>query len=245
MIPRLTRPRAALLLLLAAGLALAFYLSPDNFLSRALVQLRHFQTESEALRGRILTYGPLAPLLFILIQVLQVMVAPIPGEASGFLGGYVFGALPGFLYSSLGLTLGSALAFGGGRLLGAFFTGHFRHTTVYLRFNHLVSRGDFLIPFLLFLLPGFPKDSLSYLLGLSTMPWPVFLFITAVGRMPGTLMLSLQGAETFDGNYLRLGLLTLFSAAVAIPCLLGRHRILARLNRLRRGSSQEPRGEHD
>jgi uncharacterized membrane protein YdjX (TVP38/TMEM64 family) len=231
---RLTRPRAALLFLLIFGLALALYLSPDNLLSRTLVHLKSFQAESAVLRSRFLTYGPLAPLLFILLQVVQVVVAPIPGEASGFLGGYIFGALPGFLYSSVGLTLGSWVAFGGGRLLSAFFTGHFLHTRVYQRFNHLVSRGDFLIPFVLFLLPGFPKDSLSYLLGLSTMPWPVFLFIAAVGRMPGTLLLSLQGAETFDGNYLRLVLLTIFSALVIVPCLLGRHRILTRLNRWRR-----------
>jgi uncharacterized membrane protein YdjX (TVP38/TMEM64 family) len=245
MISRLTRPRAALLLLLAGAIGAALYLSPDNFLSRALFQLKNFQSESVALRGRILAFGPLAPLLFILLQALQVVVAPIPGEASGFLGGYVFGVLPGFLYSSLGLTLGSGLAFGGGRLLGAFFTEHFRHTEVYRRFNHLVSRGDFLIPFLLFLLPGFPKDSLSYLLGMSTMPWPVFLFIAAVGRMPGTLMLSLQGAETFDGNYLRLGLLTLFSALVVIPCLLGRHRFLAWLNRLRQGREHQREDGND
>jgi len=244
MIPRLTRSRAALLLLLGGGIGLVLYLNPDNFLSRALFQLKNFQTESVALRARILAFGPLAPLLFILIQVLQVVLAPIPGEASGFLGGYIFGALPGFLYSSLGLTLGSGLAFGGGRLLGAFFTEHFRHTGVYRRFNHLVSRGDFLIPFLLFLLPGFPKDSLSYLLGLSTMPWPVFLFIAAVGRMPGTLMLSLQGAETFDGNYLRLALLTLLSAVIIIPCLLGRHRFLARLDRMRHGSDRKREDGH-
>jgi len=245
MTPRMTRLRAALLLLLAAGIGLALYLTPDNFLRQTLVQLKDFQNESESLRTRILAYGPLAPLLFILLQVLQVLVAPIPGEASGFLGGYVFGFLPGFLYSSLGLTLGSGLAFGGGRLLCAFFTKHFRETRVYQRFNHLVSRGDFLIPFVLFLLPGFPKDSLSYLLGLSSMPWPIFLFIAAVGRMPGTLMLSLQGAETFDGNYLRLGLLTLFSAVVIIPCLLGRHRILAWLNRRSNRANREDEARHD
>ncbi len=245
MTPGLTRPRAALLILLTAGIGLALYLIPDNFLRQTLVQLQDFRNESETLRSRILAFGPLAPLLFILLQVLQVLVAPIPGEASGFLGGYVFGALPGFLYSTLGLTLGSGLAFGGGRLLGAFFTEHFRHTGVYRSFNHLVSRGDFLIPFVLFLLPGFPKDSLSYLLGMSSMPWPIFLFIAAVGRLPGTLMLSLQGAETFAGNYLRLGLLTLFSALVIIPCLLGRHRILTWLNRRRDQDARDREGGND
>jgi len=233
MIRRLTRSRAALLLILAAAATLAFYLIPDNFLAQTVAQLKSFPSEGAALRARILAYGPLAPLLFILIQTAQVVVAPIPGEASGILGGYLFGAAPGFLYSSLGLTLGSSLAFGAGRLLTAFFSEHFRHTQIYSRFNHLISRGDFAIPFVLFLLPGFPKDSLCYLLGMSTLPWPIFLFITGVGRMPGTLLLSLQGAEIGAGNWLRLLLLLLATLVVALPCLLCRHRLLQWLNRFR------------
>lgn len=233
MTARLTRPRAALLLAIAAVSILALILWPDNFLAKALAQLKNFQTDGATLRARILAYGGLAPAIFILIQIAQVLVAPIPGEASGFLGGYLFGALPGFLYSSLGLTIGSALAFGTGRLLSAFLTEHFRHTNVYQRFNHLVSRGDFLIPFILFLLPGFPKDSLSYLLGMSNMPWAAFLLIAGVGRMPGTLMLSLQGSEAFAGNWLRLVVILLLSLLVVLPCLLGRHRLLERLNRHR------------
>ena len=226
---RLTRTRAALILTIAAVVVLALCFSPDNFLTTTISQLKHLPTEGAALRARILAYGAIAPLLFIILQTAQVVVAPIPGEASGFLGGYVFGALPGFVYSTLGLTLGSALAFGGGRLLGTFFSAHFRHTKVYQQFNHLVSKGDFFIPFALFLLPGFPKDSLCYLLGMSSMPWPVFLFITGVGRMPGTLLLSWQGAEASSGNWLHLTLMLMGSLAVVIPCLLGRHRLLARL----------------
>ncbi|HSH12141.1 MAG TPA: VTT domain-containing protein [Desulfurivibrionaceae bacterium] len=245
MISRLTRPRAALILALAAIFILALAHWPDRFLADILEQLKNFQTNGATLRARILAFGGLAPALFIIIQVAQVVVAPIPGEASGFLGGYVFGAFPGFLYSSLGLTIGSALAFGGGRLLTAFFTEHFRHTSFYLRFNHLVSRGDFLIPFTLFLLPGFPKDSLCYLLGMSSMPWAAFLLITGVGRVPGTLMLSLQGAEAFAGNWLRLAVISLVSLGIVLPCLLGRHRILARFNRHRAEPLSPEESDHE
>ena len=58
------------------------------------------------------------------------------------------------------------------------------------------------------------------------MPLPVFLFITAVGRMPGTLMLSIQGADVYQGNYLRLVIVLLVSAAIAIPCIFYRRQIL-------------------
>ncbi|NTV12918.1 MAG: TVP38/TMEM64 family protein [Desulfobulbaceae bacterium] len=233
MIRRLTRPRAALLLILVTAAVVSLFLIPENFLAQSVAQLKNFPTEGAALRRRILAYGPLAPLLFILIQTAQVVVAPIPGEASGILGGYLFGTWPGFFYSSLGLTLGSNLAFGAGRLLTAFFSEHFRHTKVYNRFNHLVSRSDYVVPFVLFLLPGFPKDSLCYLLGMSSIPWPVYLFITGVGRMPGTLLLSLQGAEAEAGNWLRLTAILLVSLALVIPSLLYRHQLLERLSRHR------------
>ena len=56
--------------------------------------------------------------MFIGIQIAQVIAAPVPGEATGFIGGYIFGTLTGFIYSTIGLTIGSLINFGIGRLLG-------------------------------------------------------------------------------------------------------------------------------
>ena len=86
-----------------------------------------------------------------------------------------------------------------------------------------------MIPFVLFLFPGFPKDSLSYLLGLSTMPFKVFIFIASIARMPGTIVLSFEGAHVYEGNYLELLLLLTFSAIVALPCIFYRRQILEKL----------------
>src|SRR3989441_8265656 len=63
-------------------------------------------------------WGVLAPVVFIAIQSLQVIIAPIPGEVTGLLGGFVFGQWLGFVYSTVGLTVGSRRAFWGGRWLG-------------------------------------------------------------------------------------------------------------------------------
>jgi len=203
----------------------------NGFLYQLLFKMQIAMERSEQLRQAILSYGVWAPAVFGGIQILQVVLAPIPGEASGFLGGYLFGVWPSFLYSSIGLTVGSAIAFYIGRFLGDSAPQAFRDSKTYTRFNHLVSRGGFVIPFLLFVLPGFPKDSLSYILGVSRMPFSVFLFITLVGRMPGTLMLSLQGAEVYQGNWVGLGLLTGISLAVILPCYLFRKQLLAWLSR--------------
>ena len=73
-------------------------------------------------RGKIETFitgfGAGAPLVFVALQILQVIFAPLPGEASGFLGGYLFGVWRGFFYSSVGLAAGSLINFGIGRFLG-------------------------------------------------------------------------------------------------------------------------------
>ncbi|MFO7606129.1 MAG: TVP38/TMEM64 family protein [Desulfurivibrionaceae bacterium] len=216
-------------------LALLFlYLNQEGMLTTILGQLKDFKNESDELRAEILAYGPYAPLFFIAIQIFQVILAPIPGEVSGLVGGYVFGTWPCFLYSTIGLTVGSIIAFGGGRLLGSFFIDRFRHTGIYQRFNHLVCQGDYLIPFILFIFPGFPKDSLSYLLGMSAMPLPIFIFVAGVGRMPGTLLLSANGAEAYSGDWLQLAILVGLSAALVVPAMLYRHRLLEKIRQRRR-----------
>lgn len=238
-----SRKKAWLLLpLLMLGAATVFLLTTDNGqLSPYLFQWRQIADDSfQELRATLLNHGRLAPIVFGTLQILQVIFAPIPGEATGFLGGYVFGAWPGFFYSSIALTIGSGIAFGIGRLLGDTFIRDrfFASTKIYRRFNRLVHRGNFAIPFVLFLLPGFPKDSLSYLLGLSFMPFRVFIFITAVARMPGTLMLSFQGSQLYQQEYLQLLILLLATLAVTLPCYYFRRQILAHLTFYhRRGSN--------
>ena len=227
---RFLKSRIFYLLFILAGIAiitLLYVLQQDNLFGKILFYLQHSRQHGEQLRKTILAKGVFAPLIFIGLQILQVVIAPIPGEATGAFGGYLFGALPSFAYSSIGLTIGSCLAFMIARLLSDLIRRRLEQSAIYQRFNHLVSKGDFVIPFVLFLIPGFPKDSLAYLLGMSHMPLPVFLFITGVGRMPGTLLLSFQGAEIYQGNYLKFLVLLAISAIIAIPYALYHKRILA------------------
>ena len=159
--------------------------------------------------------GPLAPLIFIGAQALQVVFAPIPGEATGFIGGFLFGVPLGMLYSTIGLTLGSVLAFSLGRLLEHEFVARVVSQETLDRFDFLMERQGALIAFFLFVVPGFPKDYLCFILGLSLMSWKLFLLLSIVGRLPGTLMLTLQGAKVYEGDYLFTGVLILLCLALA------------------------------
>ncbi len=189
-------------------------------------------TELNGMRDTIRSYGLLAPVVFIGLQILQVLVAPLPGEASGILGGYLFGAWIGFLYSTIGLTIGSGIAFAIGHFFRNLVLSRLAGRRLYRQFNHLICKGDFVVPFILFLIPGFPKDILAYFMGLSVMSARVFIFITTVARMPGTLMLSMQGAQVYEQRYLGFLLLLAISIAVSVPSYYFRKPILAKLERL-------------
>jgi uncharacterized membrane protein YdjX (TVP38/TMEM64 family) len=158
-------------------------------------------TDKERVKAAIKSAGPLAPLLFVSLQALQVIFAPIPGEATGFLGGYLFGVPLGLIYSTLGLTLGSIAAFLLGRWLEKRFVARMVSRETMQRFDFLMDHQGALLAFILFLIPGFPKDYLSFILGLSPMNLRVFIAICAIGRLPGTLLLTLQGAQVYEGNY--------------------------------------------
>lgn len=153
------------------------------------------------LKRIILSYGPYSPLAFILVQILQVVVAPIPGGAIEFLGGYIFGVKAGFFYSMAGLLLGSWLAFSLARIFERWALEKFVSEEIRKKFDYLIGHEGVILSFLLFLIPGFPKDALCYILGLTPMHLGIFLIISTIGRIPGTLMATLQGAKAFDHQY--------------------------------------------
>ena len=216
-----------LLLFVAAGTTAFFWLA-DLDTVRLLARVDALLDNGETLRAKVLDYGAAAPLVFIGLQVLQILLAPMPGEATGILGGYLFGLWPGFWYSTIGLALGSWIAFAIGRSFADLIGPRLQRMKGYEQFDRLVHRNDFVWPFVFFLLPGLPKDIFSYILGMSRMPLPVFLFISAVGRMPGTLLLSLNGAKVYERNFAELGLLLLLCAVIFVPCYLLRRRLLGR-----------------
>jgi uncharacterized membrane protein YdjX (TVP38/TMEM64 family) len=156
----------------------------------------------------------------MLVQILQVVIAPIPGGAVEFIGGYLFGVRGGFLYSMIGLILGSWIAFSLARIFEKLAVEKFVSSETRQKFDYLIGHEGVILSFLLFLIPGFPKDALCYILGLTPMHLGIFLVISTVGRVPGTLMACLQGGKAFDYQYktllVLLGISTLIILIVYI-----------------------------
>jgi uncharacterized membrane protein YdjX (TVP38/TMEM64 family) len=140
------------------------------------------------------SFGPLSVVLFIGLQIVQVLIAPIPGELNGFIGGYLYGPLLGTIYSTIGLTIGSWLAFLLARLLGMPFVEKIINPQVIQKYDYFMEHRGIPITFVLFLIPGFPKDALSYIIGLSHMRATTFLILCTAGRLLGTVMLSISGS---------------------------------------------------
>ena len=176
-------------------------------------------------------WGVFAPLVFISIQILQVVIAPIPGDVTGVLGGFAFGQWRGFVYSTIGLTIGSLFAFWLGRRLGAPFVRRVTGPEVWRRLDFVVEAEGAILCFIIFLVPGLPKDTLCYLFGVSPMPFWVFAVVSTLGRMPGTWVLSAGGAKAAAADYVQLLLLIAVVAAVALPLYAYRSRIVLWLRR--------------
>jgi uncharacterized membrane protein YdjX (TVP38/TMEM64 family) len=178
------------------------------------------------LKKTLREWGVLAPVIFIVLQALQVVLSPIPGEATGILGGYLFGQWLGLLYSTIGLTLGSIGAFAIGRWLGAHYVKNLVSTETWNRLGFIVEAEGAVLCFIVYLIPGLPKDIVCYLFGISPMPLWVFTLVSGLGRIPGTWVLSAQGAHTAAGDYLQAILVTAVAVAVALPLYYYRHRIM-------------------
>ncbi|HSB34032.1 MAG TPA: VTT domain-containing protein [Nitrospirota bacterium] len=151
-------------------------------------------TDRRRLLNLINAHRAYAALIFIGLQALQVVAAPVPGEVSGFVGGVFFGTARGILYSTVGLTLGSWMAFMLARLAGRPLVELVVKTETIKRYDYVMKHKGMFLAFLMFLIPGFPKDILCYLLGLGHMGQRDFLIVSTSGRLLGTVLLTLGGA---------------------------------------------------
>lgn len=176
-----------------------------------------------------------AAFIFIGLQILQVVAAPVPGEVTGFVGGLFFGTFWGIVFSTIGLTLGSWLAFGLARLLGRPLVEMVVNPETLRRYDYVMRHKGMFLAFLMFLIPGFPKDILCYLLGLGHMGQREFLLVSTLGRLLGTTLLTIGGALFRDERYWAFFSVVGISIGAIILSLIYRERIERMFRRMRAG----------
>jgi len=208
-------------------IALIFLLSwygprPFSVLGPWGENLGKFYTRRKRLAKFLNSLGPYSAAVFMLLQALQVVISPIPGELTGVVGGFVYGVNFGFVFSTIGLTLGSWVAFELASIFGRPLTEKFVSKKVLEKFHFLTTNAGMMISFLLFLIPGFPKDYLCYILGLTGMHLGAFLIVSTFGRMPGTYLLTIQGATISSGQYETAIIITAISGVAVFVAYLYR-----------------------
>ena len=163
--------------------------------------------DRERVSAFLASLGPLSFVGFIGLQALQVVAAPIPGEVTGVMGGFLYGPFLGLFLSTIGLTLGSWINFALSKTFGRPFVDRFVSKKTLDKYDYLLHhKGAFLV-FVLFLIPGFPKDILCYILGLGHLTTREFLIISTVGRFGGTVLLTLGGTYLRNHQYYRFSFL--------------------------------------
>lgn len=152
----------------------------------------------EAVERTVESWGVYGPLAFVLINFAQVILAPIPGQAVGVAGGYLFGFWLGFLLNVTGIVLGSLVAFGLARTFGKPLVDRFVGPRTRDFLERAANKNGVRGLFILYLLPFLPDDALCLMAGLTPIRWSTFTLVVLLGRSPGSLIASLTGAGLVD-----------------------------------------------
>lgn len=178
--------------IIIATVALAFiYLLTSNGLIK---NIKNFYTNEEKIRRYILGFGPYGSIIFFILQVIQIIFAPIPGNLTTVIGGSLFGATTSFLISLLATITGSTIAYYIAKFFGKPLVIKFIGEKNYNKYIVIFKKRYTLALLLIFLFPFFPDDILCFLAGLSYMPYRLFLVLVIVGRTPSIFIGSLVGS---------------------------------------------------
>lgn len=181
------------------------------FVGRPMIR---FVSEPEKFRLWVDEHGIWGRLAFIGMVIFQIIVAIIPGEPLEIGAGYAFGAVEGTILYLIGAVLGGAIVVllvrrYGIKLVEVFFP---KEKIMSLRFMQDSRRLELLV-FIVFMIPGTPKDLLCYAVGLTNLRMRDWLWISLVARIPSVITSTIGGNALGERNYV-------FAAAVFAVTLL-------------------------
>lgn len=172
--------------------------------------------------------------LFILIglQILQIVISVIPGQWIQFACGFVYGFWFGLLLSVVGAVIGTIIAYYVAAFMGRdamhviFGEEKIRHYTEIMN-----SKRGVTVVFLIYLIPGVPKDLCSYAAGLSDMKLKPFLLLSTLGRIPGMAGSLLIGKYTGTGGYTAAIIIAVIGITLFILGIIFRKKLMAWLDK--------------
>lgn len=194
-----------------------------------LTDMKSFSTVVSYLR----TYKKESFLLYLAAQILQILVSFLPGEVFQFAAGYLFGVIPGLIFSVIGATLGTLITFYVAKFLGEDALALFIKPEKLVKYRKMMnSERAYIVTFFIYLIPGTPKDICCYIAGISDMKPRPFILLSQAGRIPGMLGSLIFGAMYMDRNYKVMIALGVIVLAVILACLIKRKDLNRFIDRL-------------
>jgi len=184
-----------------------------------------FLFDARAVRTFVRGFGVWAPVVLIVLQALQVVVAPVPGQVLAAVAGYLFGPWWGTLYNMLGITVGSTVAFWLSRRFGRTYVERMVDDEALETFDAFVARHGLLSLFILFLVPGLPDDALCFVGGLTPIPLRKLVLIAIVGRAPAFFLVNVFGHLVANGDVYEAMVLLALIVGLSIIGYLNREQI--------------------
>lgn len=165
-------------------------------------------------------------IILILLQIIQIIICIIPGQPIQITASYTFGFWVGLIISVIGAVLGTIITY----LLASFLGKSVMHIIfgkdkIDKYSQKLNSRRSYLIIFLLYLIPGIPKDSISYIAGISEIKLRPFIYISTLGRIPGVAGSLLFGYFTKTKNYQGLVVISILALVIFVISIYRRKEI--------------------
>lgn len=196
----MTEKHQKIVAIIAISIFVIFCALVGYFIGVPMVRLAE---DPQQFRTLVDTYGVWGRIIFVGMVVLQVIVAFIPGEPIELAAGYAFGFFEGTLLTLAGFMIGSILIFLLVRRLGVKLVEVFFPMEKIQQFSFLKNpKKTKVLAFILMLIPGTPKDFLSYFAGLTNLNLKTWLLIVAVGRLPSLITSTATGAAAGEKNYL-------------------------------------------
>ena len=184
--------------------------------------------------------GPLGVLMLLGLQFVQIVVAFIPGEVVQVAAGMMYGPWWGALIIFLGCVISSAFIFEVVHRLGAPFVQSMVPTKYMEKFRNFEKTGKLnFIVFLLFFIPGLPKDVFTYLVPLTDMPMKTFILLSCVARIPGIFVSTYAADSLIEGDIVSSVIIFAVVGAIALAAILCRNKLMDMMERLNKKESKK------
>ncbi|MEA4988862.1 MAG: VTT domain-containing protein [Anaerovorax sp.] len=211
--------KLTLLLVIVLGVPLILYFWFPDFLNR-------FKTQEE-INAFLSQYHTAGIFIYIGLQIMQIIICIIPGQMLQFAAGYAYYFWIGFFLSIIGIGLGTVITFYLARILGK----NAMHVLFgEKKINHFIemlnSKRAYMVIFILYVIPGFPKDLITYAAGVSEIKLKPYLILSLVGRTPALMATIMIGAMTRTGSYTNVILLCIAVVFLSIVCFVHRKKFI-------------------